>query len=86
MVKKKKPPVKKDPRANELMNEIRRMYLRESSGWIARVHHANKQLLIGHPDYGKDDVVTSEIESLRVAIDRLGLAEAIGYELEIVKK
>ena len=82
----KKPPVEKDPRANELMDEVRRMYFRGFTGWIARVHHTNKQLLIGHPDYGKDDVVTSEIESLRIAIDRLGLADAIGYKLEIVTK
>ena len=83
----KKPPVEKDPRATELCNEIRRLYFtKKDPGWIARPNHGEKKIRIGHPDYGTDDVVTSEIESLRIAIDRLGLADAIGYKLEVVKK
>ena len=77
----------KEPRAVELCNEIRRLYFtKKDSGWIARPHHTNKEIRIGHPQYGNDDVVSSEIDSLYIAIDRLGLADAIGYKLEIVTK
>jgi hypothetical protein len=83
----KKPPVYKDPRAVELCNEIRRLYFtKKDSGWIARPNHGEKKIFIGHPDYDTDDVISCELYSLSVAIDRLGLADAIGYELEIVKK
>ena len=86
MVRKKKPPVEKDPRASELCNEIRRLYFTKEPGWIARPSHEHKQIRIGHPGYGTDDEVSSELYALFVAIDRLGLADAIGYEVKIVKK
>ena len=68
------------------MNEIRRLYFTKDSGWIARPHHTNKEARIGHPEYGTDDEVSSEIDALGyIAIDRLGLADAIGYKLVVVK-
>ena len=80
MVKKR---VEKDPRANELCNEIRRLYFTKGPGWFARPSHQHKEIRIGHPDYGTDDEVSSEIDSLYVALDRLGLADLIGYTIVV---
>ena len=75
----------KNPAATELCNEIRKLYFTKEPGWIARPHHTNKEIRIGHPDYGTDDAISVEVDALYSAIDRLGLADAIGYKLVIVK-
>ena len=77
--------IEKNPAATELCSEIRKLYFTKEPGWIARPHHTNKEIRIGHPQYGTDDEVSSEIDSLYIAIDRLGLADAIGYKLVVVK-
>tara|TARA_B100002051_G_C16320074_1_gene431744 strand:- start:265 stop:510 length:246 start_codon:yes stop_codon:yes gene_type:complete len=75
----------KDPRANALCNDIRKLYnINARDGWIARAHHTNKEIRIGHPDYGTCPDVSSQIDGLYSALDRLGLAESIGYTLTIV--
>ena len=83
MVKKKKPPVEKDPRANALCDEIRRMYFTKGPGWFARPRHQYKQIVIGHPEYGADEEVSCEIDSLHTTLDRLGLADLIGYTIVV---
>lgn len=76
----------KDPRATELCNEIRFLYnINPKDGWIARPHHSTKQIKIGHPLYGEDLDISAEVDALYYAIERLGLAEAIGYTLVVVK-
>lgn len=74
----------KDPRAVELCNEIRYLYsICPGDGWVARPHHGKKQIRIGHPDFGVDDAVTSQVLALHMALDRLGLAKNIGYTLAL---
>ena len=77
--------INKNPAATELCNEIRRLYFTKDPGWIARPHHTNKEIRIGHPLYGEDDAISAEVDALYMAIDRLELAEKIGYTLVVVK-
>lgn len=77
--------INKNPAATELCNEIRKLYFTKDPGWIARPHHTNKEIRIGHPLYGEDDAISAEIDALYMAIDRLELAEKIGYTLVVVK-
>ena len=78
--------VYKDPRATELCNEIRYVYnINPKDGWIARPHHTNKEIRIGHPLYGEDQGITAEVDALYHTIEHLGLAEAIGYAVVVVK-
>ena len=80
-----KEPVKKDPRASELCNEIRRLYnINATSGWIARPRHSEKQICIGHALYGQCQDISPQVDALYMALDRLGLATKIGYTLKIV--
>ena len=75
----------KDPRATELCDEIRRLYnINSTGGWIARPRHGEKQICIGHPEYGQSEEISSQVDALYMALDRLGCAEKIGYTLEIV--
>ena len=77
--------INKNPAATELCNEIRKLYFTKDAGWIARPHHTNKEIRIGHPLYGEDDAISAEIDALYMALDRLELAEKIGYTLVVVK-
>ncbi len=77
--------INKNPAATELCNEIRRLYFTKDPGWIARPHHTNKEIRIGHPLYGEDDAISAEIDALYMALDRLELADRIGYTLVVVK-
>ena len=77
--------INKNPAATELCNEIRKLYFTKEPGWIARPHHTNKEIRIGHPLYGEDEAISTEIDALYMALDRLGLAEKIGYTLVVVK-
>ena len=77
--------INKNPAATELCNEIRKLYFTKEPGWIARPHHTNKEIRIGHPLYGEDDAISAEIDALYMALDRLELAEKIGYTLVVVK-
>ena len=75
----------KDPRATELCKEIRLLYnINPTGGWIARPRHSEKQICIGHSLYGKCQDISSQVDALYMALDRLGLASKIGYTLEIV--
>lgn len=75
----------KDPRAVELCEDIRKLYnINTRDGWIARPHHGNKEIRIGHPDYGTCPDVSSQVDGLYSALDRLELAKKIGYTLTIV--
>ena len=77
--------INKNPAATELCNEIRKLYFTKDPGWIARPHHTNKEIRIGHPLYGEDDAISAEIDALYMALDRLELADKIGYTLVVVK-
>ena len=77
--------INKNPAATELCNEIRKLYFTKEPGWIARPHHTNKEIRIGHPLYGEDEAISAEIDALYMALDRLELAEKIGYTLVVVK-
>ena len=77
--------VTKNPAATKLCEEIRKLYFTKEPGWIARPHHTNKEIRIGHPLYGEDDAISAEIDALYMALDRLELAEKIGYTLVVVK-
>ena len=75
----------KDPRATDLCKEIRLLYnINPLDGWIARPRHSEKQICIGHSLYGKCQDISSQVDALYMALDRLGLASKIGYTLEIV--
>ena len=50
-------------------------------GWFARPHHTNRQIKVGHRDYGVDPVITDECNTLVEVINLLGMAEHIGYEV-----
>ena len=76
--------VYKDPAATALCDQIRWLYnINPDGGWIARPHHGNKEIRIGHPDYGKDENITRQVDTLFYTINTLNLCEKVGYTLVI---
>lgn len=72
----------KDPRAVELCDFIRQLYSNNKlDGWIARPHHTNKEIRVGHPEYHTDDNVKLQVDALVESLKILGLADQIGYTI-----
>lgn len=70
----------KDPRATKLCEDIRFLYnINARSGWVARPRHAEKQIVVGHPDYCNDLDISTQVNALVSALEHLKLAEEIGY-------
>lgn len=52
-------------------------------GWICRPHHTNRQIKVGHQDYGLDPYITAECDTLYASLQQLGLGEDIGYAITL---
>lgn len=72
----------KDPRAVKLCEDIRFLYnVNPRDGWVARPRHGHKQIVVGHPDYCNDLDISTQVDALINSLERLGLAEDIGYTI-----
>lgn len=79
--------VDKDPRAVALCDHVRSLYaISPISGWIACPHHGKRLIQVGHRSYGSDPAITEQVDAVVHAIDRLKLAEAIGYQVVAVSR
>ena len=72
-------------RASEICEQIRWVLAIHPSrvGWFARPHHTNKQIKIGHKDFGSDPDITAECETLLATCQLLGIGEDLGYSLSL---
>lgn len=70
-------------RACEVMDQVRQTLAVHPSreGWICRPHHTHRLLKIGHRLYGQDPYITAEVDTLRQAMERLGLDRQTGYQI-----
>lgn len=79
--------IHKDPRAIEVADTIRGLYSASmGAGWFSRCHHANRQIKIGHPNYGIDPCVTMQLDAVAHSVERLNLLRDIPYSLVICQE
>ena len=50
-------------------------------GWICRPHHTNELIKVGHKDYGRDEYITSEVNTLVYTLELLDVLDGTGYVL-----
>ena len=67
----------------ELCDEIRHVLAIHPKrvGWVVRPHHTKKQIIIGHKDADNDLDLISEVNTLRVTLETLGLVSKLGYTI-----